>query len=80
MYNTYIQRIVELFDFIMKDNNNLFYSIVFDLLIENGVFSADDEFNYKDEPKELSLKPGLSVISGEGVCRNLSSREKIFSP
>lgn len=73
LYDEYTKRITELFDFIMKKNSNLFYTIVFAILVEIGFFSADRKFDCdKDDFKELSIKPGLSIISGAGVCRNVA--------
>ena len=73
LYETYIEKIVELFDFIMKKDEHLFYTIVFDILCEIGFFSFNNSFNSdKDNFKELSIKPGISIVNGEGVCRNIS--------
>lgn len=73
LYDEYIEKIVELFDFLWKKNDDLFYTIVFDILYEIGFFSFNNQFNSdSDEFKELSIKPGLSIISGMGVCRNIS--------
>lgn len=72
MYDDYIVKIVELFDFIMQKDSDLFYSIVFDILIEFGFFSAERKFNCNKNFKELLIKPGLSIINGNGECRNVS--------
>ena len=74
MYNEYIKRIQELFDFLMKkENSNLFYTIVFDILCEQGFFSATKSFkSNKKKFKELSIMPGISVVNGIGVCRNIT--------
>ena len=72
MYDEYINNIVELFDFIMKKNSNLFYSIVFDILLQQGFFSANRKHEKKENFKELLLKPGMSVVNGIGHCRNIA--------
>lgn len=73
LYEEYIKKITELFDFLMKGNSNLFYTIVFDILVEIGFFSANRKFNSdKEEFKELTIKPGLSIVNGDGVCRNVA--------
>ena len=73
MYYEYIRKIVELFDFINDNNSDLFYTIVFNILIEIGFFSASKKFLSTDEVlKELYIKPGISIINGSGVCRNIA--------
>ena len=81
MYDEYIVKIVELFDLIRKKDSDLFYTMVFTILVEIGFFSAGRKFN-PDEKKycELYIKPGLNIICGAGVCRNISCfYEDIFS-
>lgn len=73
MYNEYVFRIAELFDLVMKPNNDLFFTVLFSILVEIGFFSADRDFNPDIESfKELTIKPGLSIITGTGVCRNVA--------
>ena len=73
LYEEYINKIVELFDFIMIKNEDLFYTIVFNILMEIGFFSYNNTFdNSVDNFKELSIKPGINVIAGYGVCRNIA--------
>ena len=73
MYYEYVRNIIELFDFMNGSNSDLFYTIVFDILIEIGFFSADRRFKpTEEEIKELCFKPGLSIINGAGVCRNIA--------
>ena len=73
LYDEYVKKITELFDFLMIRGDNLFYTIIFDILVEIGYFSADRVFDAdKENFKELPIKPGLSVISGGGVCRNIA--------
>ena len=81
MYDEYITKIAELFDFVMEKDSNLFYTIVFSILVEIGFFSADREFD-PDENKhsELLIRPGINIICGSGVCRNVSCfYEDVFS-
>jgi len=81
LYDEYINNIVELFDFIKCNESDLFYSLVFEILIEIGFFSADRNYqNNIDDFKELSIKRGINIINGEGVCRNLACfYEDVFS-
>ena len=73
LYEEYTQKIAELFDFIRTDNSDFFYTIVFDILMEIGFFSASHNFNSdKDYFSELSIRPGMNIVSGEGVCRNIA--------
>ena len=72
MYDEYIQEIVELFDFIMKDNSHLFYSTVFNILVEAGFFTATHKYETRSNFEELLIKPGISIISGGGECRNIA--------
>ena len=73
LYDEYIKNLVELFDLILKHNSDFFYTIVFDILLEIGFFSANRTFNPdKDTFQELVIKPGISIINGEGVCRNVA--------
>ena len=81
MYDEYITKIAELFDFVMEKDSNLFYTIVFSILVEIGFFSADRNFE-PDEDKygELIIRPGLNVVCGAGVCRNVACfYEDVFS-
>ena len=74
MYNEYTKRVTEFFDFLMKEKNDLLYTLIFNILINFGFFSADREFNPETpNHKELSIKLGLSIINGSGVCRNIAS-------
>ena len=81
LYEKYIENIVELLDFIMGKNDDLFHTIVFNILMEIGFFSFNKRFDAsKDNFKELCIKPGISVINGEGVCRNIACfYEDVFS-
>lgn len=80
LYDVYIQKIAELFGFIMNDNSDLFFSIVFDILIEIGFFSANRTFITEKEFSEFTLKPGMSIICGSGECRNIACfYEDVFS-
>lgn len=73
LYDQYINNIVELFDYIKNNESDFFFTIVFDILIEIGFFTTEGKFNFQnDHFKELSIKPGINIISGEGVCRNLA--------
>lgn len=81
LYDQYLNNIVEFFDFIKKDESDFFYAILFDILLYAGMFSADKKFIYpNDEFISLKIKPGLSIINGEGQCRNTACfYEDIFS-
>ncbi len=81
LYNKYIGNIIELFDFIKTNKSDLFYAILCDILIDAGFFSADRNFSSKnDDFKEISIKRGINIINGEGICRNIACfYEDIFS-
>lgn len=73
LYEEYIKKIVELLDFIRGKRDDLFYTIVFDILCEIGFFSFNNVFDSsQDEFPELTIKPGISVVSGTGLCRNIA--------
>ena len=73
MYDEYIKKIVELFDFVMARKDDLFYTIVFNILMEMGFFSYNHTFNDNlDDFNELSIKPGINIVAGYGVCRNIA--------
>lgn len=73
IYNAYIYKIVELFDYLMKKNSHLFYTIVFDILTDLGFFSIDFKFNRKEEMTfEIAQKPGINIALGNGHCRNIA--------
>lgn len=73
MYDEYIEKIVDLFDFIRKKDSDLFYTIVFTILVEIGFFSAGRKFDPDEEKySELLIKPGINIVCGAGVCRNIS--------
>ncbi len=73
IYNNYVNNITELFDLIMDKNNHLFNTLVFDILLEIGFFSYNNQFTSdKDDFKELLIKPGLCVVNGIGLCRNVA--------
>lgn len=73
LYETYIRRIVELLDFVGMKNNDLFHTVVFDILTDIGFFSYNNTLDSKvDEFKELTIKPGINVVTGEAVCRNVA--------
>ena len=73
LYDDYIQKLTELFDFLLGKNDDLFYTIVFNILFEIGFFSHNNTFDDSmDNFKELSIKLGISVVNGAGVCRNIS--------
>ncbi len=81
LYEQYIENVVELFDFIKNNESDYFYAILCDILIDVGFFSADRNFSSKnDEFKELSIKRGINIVNGEGICRNIACfYEDIFS-
>lgn len=82
LYDKYISNVVELFDYLRDyQESDFYYTIVFDILIEVGFFSADRVFNYKNiDFNEVSIKRGLNIINGEGICRNIACfYEDVFS-
>ncbi len=81
IYNEYIGKIVEFFDFIRKDESDFFYSVVFDILANIGFFTYGRNLNdHADNFKELHIKPGMSIVNGDGVCRNIACfYQDIFS-
>ena len=73
MYDEYVGKIVELFDFIKKNDSDLFYTLVFNILLEVGFFSADRRLEYNDEEyPELLFRPGMNIVYGKGQCRNVA--------
>lgn len=73
MYNEYIEHIVELFDYIKNNDSDLFYTIVFAILLEIGFFSADRKITLNEEmSEELIFKTGINIICGKGLCRNVA--------
>ncbi len=73
LYQNYINNIIELFDYLKLPQNKLMPAIVFDILVEIGYFSSKNSFDSDQVNfKELTIKPGISVVSGAGVCRNIA--------
>ena len=73
LYNDYINKIVEFFDFIKVTKNDFLYTIVFDILTEIGFFTCHNNLDTnRDNFEELSIMPGISVINGACVCRNIA--------
>jgi len=81
IYNEYIGKIVEFFDFIRKDESDFFYTIVFDIFTNIGLFTHERNLNnHAENFKELFIRPGISIVNGEGVCRNIACfYQDIFS-
>ena len=73
MYNQYIDNIVELFDLIRNNESDLFYTMVFKLLIEIGLLSATHKLTTRDNSFiELPIKFGMNIVEGRGLCRNFA--------
>lgn len=74
-YKLFIEEVIdELLSYNLS--NSLEYSIVLNYLIDNGYLSIDNLFIHKDTNKELKSLLGISIITGEGCCRNISSIHK----
>jgi len=72
MYDEYVRRIVELFSIIIKNNSDLYYSIVFSKMLHSGYFSVDKMYRIKNPKNELRIKYGMNIVNGDGVCRNIA--------
>ena len=69
-YNIYLDCIV---DELLKYNldSSLDYSIALGYLINKGYLSEDLVFNAKESDKEILGKLGISILLGNGCCRNI---------
>ena len=52
--------------------NELYFGL-FVYLYRNGYFSKDMQFQYGSPEYELDFLPGASIVSGQGVCRNIAT-------
>ena len=72
MYDEYIRRIVELFSIIIKNNSDLYYSIVFSKILHSGYFSADKKYSSKKATNQLNIKYGINIVNGDGTCLSIA--------
>lgn len=73
LYHNYLYEVVELFDYLIQDKEDLFYTIVMDILIDIGYFSYNltIQKNFMNE-KEITTNLGINVILGKCCCRNIA--------
>lgn len=77
LYYEYISNLSCLIKENSYDDNSLSYSILYNILLNNGLLSVPSFFNYKiykyDSDDFFNNITGARVISGYGVCRHISS-------
>ena len=73
IYDEYINFIAYLIKVLNMPNNAISASMILKSLLESGVFSYNDKFQYIDgRQKEVNGFLGLNVILGHGCCRHVS--------
>ena len=74
-YDLFIEEAAKLIKSLKLDSS-LDTSLAIGYLIKNGYLSYNKEFNTEDTTIELLNKEGISIIAGEGCCRNFSDMQK----
>ncbi len=73
-YNQFIKRVACLVEALNVSDNAITASIIIDLLIKAGVFSAYGEYNKGMHTNQQVMGAfGIDVVNGTGVCRNTTS-------
>lgn len=73
LYDEYIDKVSTLINNLKEDKSDLECAIMMSLLLRNGYFSYQNKFNLSGNlPNEIKSYPGISIILGEGCCRNLA--------
>ena len=75
LYNIFIDEVVKFLN-TLDLSNPLEYSLAISHLIHYGYLSYNGEFNELYEPNETTGKYSLSIINGNGCCRNVSDIHK----
>lgn len=70
-YEKFVNKIVGLLQ-TLDLNNSIEYSLALSRLIKNGFLSYNLEFESKEPEVEIQRNLGISVVCGEGCCRNIS--------
>ena len=71
-YYEYINLIAYMVRVLSLPNNSICQSIVLNMLINNGLFSYEGEFKYKEYFREVKGFPGLNVVLGEGSMQHVA--------
>lgn len=69
-YDTYIDLIAEEINNTNMNNSSMGVFVAYTTLEKNGWISLGDKFTFGDPDFEPIGNPGISVVLGEGVCRN----------
>ena len=73
-YDKFVKKIAYLVSALNASNNAITASIIIDLLIRKGIFSADGVYSkQKHMNQQLMGAFGIDVVAGAGVCRNTAS-------
>lgn len=77
LYHEFLSNLSYLIKENLSINDSLSYSILYNILLNNGLLSVPSFFNYKiykyDSDDFFNNISGARVISGYGVCRHISS-------
>ncbi len=73
LYQDYLYKIATLINNIEYDPNIIEIMYIYGYLLYNGYLSHDNKFNFLFADKELQHKPGVNIMYGTGVCRNIGS-------
>lgn len=72
-YNAVINNTAELIEAFDIQDDPVKVFALYTYLYRSGYLSADHEFKYSTDMKDLPLLGGVDVIIGRGVCRSISS-------
>jgi len=73
LYDEYLDKTCKFINNLKEDKSDLECAMMISLLLRNGYFSYQNIFNLSSNlPNEIKSYPGISIILGEGCCRNLA--------
>lgn len=73
LYNEYLKSISELIKKISLAENIDYYFAIYYYLVYKGILSINNSFSFEKDSTELSIDFGISVVGGNGVCRNINT-------